>query len=129
MRAPLKVLIVENDAVACRFATQAINGIEQFRVEWTATQTLAESLSFLATNEVDVILYDLTLPNGSGKAAFDRLMASVGNAKVIVLTASDDPDLRQHCLSHGAEQFIEKGAVSVQLREAITKVRALLEMK
>ena len=57
----------------------------------------------------DMIVLDLDLPNVNGLEACRRIMQVNPDAKIIVFTAMNDPDLRQQCLDVGASAFLAKG--------------------
>ena len=58
----------------------------------------------------DVIVLDLNLPNVNGLEACRQITQVNPEAKVIVFTAMDDPNLRQRSLEVGASAFVGKVA-------------------
>jgi DNA-binding response OmpR family regulator len=64
----------------------------------------------------DVMLLDLTLPDGDGLAVLQRLRAArVPVPRTIVLTGHDDADVRQRCVEAGCEAVLLKPAPIAQL--------------
>lgn len=57
----------------------------------------------------DVIVVDLNLPNVNGLEACRQIMQLNPQAKVIVFTAMNDPDVRQRSFEVGASAFVFKG--------------------
>jgi CheY-like chemotaxis protein len=57
----------------------------------------------------DLIVLDLNLPNVNGLEACRRITQVNPHAKIIVLTAMNDPGVRQQCLDVGASAFLFKG--------------------
>ena len=58
----------------------------------------------------DVIVLDLSLPNVHGLEVCRQITQVSPETKVIVFTASDDPDVRRQCFEAGASAFISKMA-------------------
>ena len=59
----------------------------------------------------DVIVVDLNLPNVNGLEACRQITQVNPEAKVIVFTAMNDPDIRQRAIEVGASAFVSKMAV------------------
>jgi DNA-binding NarL/FixJ family response regulator len=57
----------------------------------------------------DVIVVDLNLPNVNGLEACRQITHVNPEAKVIVFTAMNDPDVRQRSFEVGASAFVYKG--------------------
>ena len=57
-----------------------------FRVEWVTR--LCDALERLVREGIEVILLDLTLPDGQGLAAFDQVLQAAPNALILVLSAA-----------------------------------------
>ena len=60
----------------------------------------------------DVIVVDLNLPNVNGLEACRQIMQVNPEAKVIVFSAMNDPDVRQRSFEVGASAFVCKGAAT-----------------
>ena len=58
----------------------------------------------------DVIVLDLNLPNVNGLELCRQLTHLRSEAKIIVFTAMNDPELRQRCFEVGAAAFVSKVA-------------------
>lgn len=128
----LRVMLVEDTRADKILAKAALAKIENIPIEViTEVGTLAESINYLRVNtDIDVVLYDLGLPNGSGREGFDRFMEVAGQRgglKVIVLTANDDKELLEHCRANGASAIVDKREVKSGLKEAIANLRAFIE--
>ena len=60
----------------------------------------------------DVIVVDLNLPNVHGLEACRQITQVNPEAKVIVFTAMNDPDVRQRSFEVGASAFVSKGTAA-----------------
>jgi DNA-binding NarL/FixJ family response regulator len=56
----------------------------------------------------DVVVLDLSLPNGGGLEACRKITRTNPGTKVIVLTAQDDPSLLNESIAAGASAFLSK---------------------
>lgn len=74
-------------------------------------------------HNVDVMLLDVTLPDGDGLAALARLVES-GHAPLntIALTGHDDDDLRQRCLDAGCTDVLLKPAPIARLLALVRSI-------
>ena len=71
----------------------------------------------------DVVILDLTMPLLNGMDAGPRLKQLMPDAKVVVLTASEDPDIAADALTW-ASGFLLKKSASSELANAVKQVLA-----
>ncbi|WP_082734651.1 response regulator transcription factor [Novosphingobium sp. CCH12-A3] len=87
---------------------------------------VAENLDMAHTSiktvEYDVVILDLSLPDGDGREVLDNLRQNKHNALVLVATARGDVFSRVQALDAGADDYIVK---PVDGDELIARVRAL----
>lgn len=74
-----------------------------------AAVTLAESLVLLATQHVDIVLADFSLPDGAGLATFQRLIAAVPEMPIVALIAEADEVLAFEAVTLGCQGYLLKG--------------------
>ena len=67
-----------------------------------------KALPLVAETRPDVLLLDFLMPDLDGLAVLDRVRKHHPEVKVIMLSASDDPELIQDALRRGASAFILK---------------------
>ena len=72
----------------------------------------------------DVIVVDLYLPDMSGLDACRQLKAAAPRGRVILLTAANDPKVRQGAFESGASAFVPKYRAGDELLPAIEKAFA-----
>jgi DNA-binding NarL/FixJ family response regulator len=58
----------------------------------------------------DIVLLDLRLPDMAGTEVLKKIREIEPDAKVVVLTASDDNDFIYEALEHGANAYVLKGS-------------------
>ncbi len=72
----------------------------------------------------DVVVMDLAMPGMGGMEALRRIRAHHPEARVLTLSAHDDPLHAQRALREGARGFLSKRSAPEALLEAITTVAA-----
>ncbi|AFL75931.1 response regulator [Thiocystis violascens] len=101
----MRVLIVDDSPAVWR---RLFDMLEEFpSVSLLAyANTLAEARRFLAGCRPDLLVLDLSLPDGNGLDLLQGLRAAGMDTKVAVF--SNDPDLRRHSLDRGADWHFDK---------------------
>lgn len=91
-----------------------------FRVD--IARTVQEANTFIINNSHDLLILDLTLPDGSGYEICKRVRQS-SSVPIIFLTASDEEVSIVKGLDMGADDYITK---PFKLNELIARINALL---
>jgi diguanylate cyclase (GGDEF)-like protein/PAS domain S-box-containing protein len=106
---PTTVLLVEDDCIDAGLILKALADPEDgsFHVEWVTC--LADARDRLARGGIDVILLDLTLPDGEGIEAFDQVLQAAPDALILVLSAADDEEAARRAVRRGAHDYLAKG--------------------
>jgi two-component system KDP operon response regulator KdpE len=114
-----RILVVDDEPQIHRFLTPALEaaGYEPLRAE-----TAAEGLRLAAERSPALILLDLGLPDGDGKAAIPRLRGFT-EAPVVILSARDQEAEKVAALDAGADDYVEK---PFALGELLARIRAAL---
>lgn len=71
-------------------------------------RTLGQAQARLAAQPVDVVVLDLHLPDAHGLTSLTTLRSDYPDARWIVLSGDDDPQLAQRALEQGAQAFLSK---------------------
>ena len=82
-----------------------------------------EALQKAQTLEPDLILLDLGLPNLNGLEAAMRIRQVAPDARIVFLTATNDPDVVAACLSAGGQGYVLKTDAGTELLLALAAVR------
>ena len=82
----------------------------------------ASAIDLVMTERPDVLLLDLTFPEGDALPLLRALRARQPDLKVMVLTMHSDPETVRQALAAGAAGYMVKGAQSRELSEAIRAV-------
>ena len=64
----LKVLLIEHDSGFARYLSEMLGQARDFAADMLSAQSLGKGLSALADDNFDVVVIDLSLPDGAGLA-------------------------------------------------------------
>jgi len=101
----LKILIVE-DTLELAHSLKSFFRLEKNQVEIAVD--LEEAKHFVSVSHFDMILLDITLPDGDGRDFLRALRNSNNNVPVIVMTARSEISDRIDLLDIGADDYIVK---------------------
>ena len=126
----IRVMIVD-DQKAARFGLSLlVKKAADMRVVASATngQEAIEVLSRMRETNVllpQVILMDIRMPFLNGIEATERITASFGKIKILIMTTYDQDDYALSALDAGASGYLLKDARSHDLQNAIRSVYGL----
>jgi len=81
-----------------------------------------EALEQIPSAQPDVVLMDIFLPRMSGIECTARLKAMLPNARILILTASDDEEMVFPALEAGADGYLLKQTKPAKLRNALLEL-------
>jgi len=116
-------LIVEDDAVTRRALSLAVESSSELKL-LTAFDSVKPALEWLAGNEVDVLLTDLGLPDGSGIDVIRACVQHQPKCDIMVITMSSDEDNVLACIEAGAAGYVLKDAGRLDVVRAVLELRA-----
>jgi DNA-binding response OmpR family regulator len=116
----MRILYVEDEPELAAAVQQNLQR-EGFAVDCFATLDDAEAA--LQAADYDVVLLDLTLPDGDGLRLVQRLRAARDSTPVIAVTARDGVDDRVRGLNAGADDYLVKPFAQEEL---VARLRAIL---
>ncbi|MBA4091026.1 MAG: response regulator [Sphingobium sp.] len=118
----MRVLYVEDDPMNRRVVNDMLNVVG---ARMTEAESAELGLARLDEQDYDIILMDLRMPGMDGLTAIQHIRArsdSRGATPVVVVTADTSIDLRDRCLSVGADDVMQKPVAMAPLLKAMTKV-------
>ena len=119
----IRVLLADDHRITLWGLQQLIDSAQpRMRVVGTAT-TRAELLAHTMLAQIDVLLLDLDLAGSNSADALGEL-AQRSSAKVLVLTAEEDPAVYRAVVVSGARGVLHKSEPADRLLRAIEKVAA-----
>jgi len=125
-----RVLIVDDDQALCQLLALELKGMG-FSTFWRTSGE--QALEALASEEVDVVLTDLSMAGMSGLELCQRVQASRPDLPVLVLTAYGTLDSAVGAIRAGAYDFVtkppDKRALGLALARAVEHRRLRDEVK
>jgi len=111
LRTSVCVLLVEDDPHDAALVREALEGSRDGDFSVSRATCLAEAVSALGRQSVDVILLDLTLPDSFGIATLTRIVDAAPDVPAVVLTDTDDVALEVSLVRIGAQGCLLKGEI------------------
>ena len=121
MSEAIAVLIADDHPVFRKGLAAVIDGDPALRLVAEAADTDA-AVKATEKTRPDVILMDLAMPGGGGVEAVRRIRARDIEARILVLTTSDDDDAIFAALRAGARGYLLKDADKETIRTAVAAV-------
>lgn len=118
---PIRVALVEDHHLVREGLRLALAAADGFEIVGEASSR-AGALDLVATTKPDVLLLDLTLPEGDALPLLESLPAIQPGLRVIILTMHSDPETVRQALAAGAAGYLVKGA---HLEELFAAIRAV----
>ena len=116
----MKILIVEDQRRLGQFLKKSLTE-RSYTATWV--QSCKEARDALCETNYDVIVLDLSLPDGDGLALLQEWRATGFNEPVLILSARDAVQDRIKGLDLGADDYLAK---PFSLEELLARVRSLL---
>ncbi|HEX8438102.1 hybrid sensor histidine kinase/response regulator [Archangium sp.] len=125
----LRLLLVEDNPGDARLLQEELKEVPSVRFEVRHVTRLADAVQVVEEPGLDVVLLDLSLPDGHGLSNIERLLQASPALPVVVLTGTDDEQLAVKAVHAGAQDYLVKGQVTGPLlvralRYAIERKRA-----
>lgn len=120
---PISVLLVDDNPTFLRIVERFLQSQEGLRVVGTASssQGALEQAQALAPQ---VVLLDLAMPGTNGLETIPQLRLALPDTRIIILTLLDVQGYRSAALSAGADGFVSKSALNLDLVPTIRNLAA-----
>ena len=118
---PIRVLIADDHALVRAGIRALVEKIEGVVVVGEAGSG-SEALALVKEQKPNLMLLDITMPDGGGFVVLDQVTKSFPEVRVIVLTVHDAGEYAIRALREGAAGFLPKSAASIELEQAIQTV-------
>ncbi len=112
---PIRILLIEDNLAEARFLEEVLKGARFNQFKLVQVQRLKAALRRLETEEFDVILLDLTLPDSQGLASLPPLIDQAPRLPIVVLTNTNDDQLAIAAVRSGAQDYLVKRQVNMEL--------------
>jgi DNA-binding response OmpR family regulator len=113
------VLVVDDDEMIRRLVRTVLEADDFVVID---AKDGEQALLMIEDKRPAVVVLDVMMPGLNGVDVCRRL--DHDNVKVIILTARDDADLAEECMSAGADAFLTKPFSSIQLLDLVEDLLA-----
>jgi len=110
----LRLLLVEDSPGDARLIQELFRDASQ-PVDVTTASRLGNALDLIETEDFDVVLLDLFLPDSGGIETFETFQSRAPSVPVIVLTGLSDESLGVVTVKEGAQDYLPKSEVTTEL--------------
>lgn len=118
---PIRTLIADDHALVRAGIRALVEKIKGVTVVAEAGKG-SEALKLIEELKPDLVLLDITMPDGSGFDVLQHVAKSFPEIRVIVLTVHEAGEYAIRAVREGAAGFLPKSAASTELEQAIHKV-------
>ena len=112
---PLKVLLIEDDPDDVLLIEEMLEEAESVSFDLSHTGKIVDGLTLLDADTVDVVLLDLSLPDGQGLETFELVHRHTLDVPIVVLTGLDDEETAVQAMHAGAQDYLVKGRINGDL--------------
>ena len=116
-------IMIADDSNSIRLVLKDILSIGKHEVVSEAKDG-KEAVDFYREHNPDLLLLDLAMPKKDGLTVVKEVMQINHDAKIILITASDDEKIINQCLKYGASSYISKPFDFNGVLKAITDLLA-----
>jgi two-component system, cell cycle sensor histidine kinase and response regulator CckA len=109
---PIKILLIEDNPGDVLLLQETLSEITFVELELVHVERLANALKRLQSEEFDVILLDLLLPDSDGLDTLIKIQEQTPGTPIVVLTGMADEALAMSAMKAGAQDYLVKGQVS-----------------
>ena len=115
----MNILLVEDTESIIKGLTYSF---EKNNYNLTVKTTIKDSKEYLLNNSnIDLIILDITLPDGNGFELFENTIKDL-KIPTIFLTAKDEEEIIVECLNAGAEDYITKPFSTKELMARVNRI-------
>ncbi len=130
----VRLLLVEDNPVDALCLKEALEQSNGTKFEISHVETLAEAKEFLGTEDFDVVVLDLGLPDSQGLETFVEVRDFALATPIVVLSGLDDEILAHEAVRKGAQDYLLKDKydgyfLSRSINYAIERHRFITDQK
>lgn len=128
----VNLLLVEDNPGDVRFLREILKEARDIEFIFHHADRLDTALELIATSSFDIVLLDLSLPDGNGLDTVIRTRRAAAHLPIVVLTGLNDQAFALSSVREGAQDYLVKGQIEIDvlvraIRYAIERHRLQLE--
>ena len=111
----IKVLLIEDNPGDARLVQEMLVDVGANKFSLAHVGLISEGLALLRKEGYDVIMLDLSLPDGYGLDTVRQVCAVASHLPVVILTGLDDETIAIRAVQEGAQDYLVKGQMDSNL--------------
>lgn len=119
----ITIMLAEDHGVVRAGLRMLLSGQAGFRVVAEAGD-VASTERRVASHQPDVLVLDLSMPDGSSLPAIPRIRQAAPGTRIVILTMRDDAESVRQALRSGATGYVLKESAEAELIEAVRQAAA-----
>jgi len=127
MEKPIKLLLVDDNAHDVFLTRRMLEKSGRFHFHIDHCSNLTDALNYLSSENPDVVLLDLGLPESHGFRTLEQVLEAAPNLPIVVFTGLSDEDLGIKAVQKGAQDYLVKGQANLDL--LVRSLRYAIERK
>lgn len=129
----MRILLVEDDSDDAEFLHTCIARAGDRAVDIMRVDRIAAAVEALASEQFDVVLLDLHLPDATGSECVERIQQAQPEVPIVVLSGQGDEDYAVEILNRGVQDYLVKweggGRIILRsIRYAIERKRSEIKL-
>jgi two-component system, NarL family, nitrate/nitrite response regulator NarL len=117
----INLLIIDDHPLVAGGIEMMLKDVDYIKI-MAAVKNAKEALDFLATNQPEIILLDISLPDIDGLQLCNIIREKNKYSKILGLTSANDASIITQLLHRGANGYLLKNMERAELLEAIDRV-------
>lgn len=106
------ILLVEDNPGDAQLVEIMLTEPSSFHFRLTINANMQDAVETVTNEEVDVVLLDMSLPDGEGIENINRLKSRMPSLPIVVMTGREDDEFALAALKAGAEDYLLKGQIN-----------------
>jgi PAS domain S-box-containing protein len=123
-----KILLIEDNPGDARIVKEELSEEIDFLFELLIADRLSFGIDLIKSENIDLVLLDLSLPDSNGLNTFLEINKTVKNIPIVILSGNRDEDVARSAVIQGAHDYLVKGEIDSTIlvktiRNALQKQR------
>jgi signal transduction histidine kinase len=123
----IEILLIEDNPGDARLIKEYLSEVKNITFNFQLSERLAEGIEIVESENIDLVLLDLKLPDSEGLDTFRRIFAAAPHVPIIVLSGLNDETTAIKAVQMGAQDYLVKDKVESDL--LIRSIRYAIERK
>lgn len=123
MNSPIRVVVVDDHAIVREGVRTVLEGAEGYEIVGEGAN-VADAIAQAAALRPDVLVLDITMPDGSGLQAIPEVLERSPATRTLVLSVHDNLEYVLEAVRLGAHGYLRKDSAPAELRAAVQSVHA-----